>query len=84
MLALFKQPRDMQILSNLSRQLFPGKGKGNYVTEAFNMAIKDQLKYNDNKFGYLMIDCSVDCPHRYRLRTGIRPDEAKFCYVTPD
>ena len=82
-LILFQMPRDMTVFSTLNRQLYPGSRGKNYVAEAFKMASKDQMKYNDNKFTYLIVDCSVDCPNKYRLRTGIG-DEHKFCYMVPE
>ena len=84
MLAIFQCPRDMAVLGYLNRQLYPGKSKQNYVIEAYKMAQHDQLKYNNNKFSYLLVDCSIDCPNRYRLRTGMGPRQNKYCYITPE
>jgi hypothetical protein len=84
MLALFQSPRDMSILSYLNRQLYPktgGRRGCNYVSSAYELARKDQLLHNNNPYGYLLVDCSIGCSPKYRLRTGLLPADSKFCYA---
>ncbi len=83
MIALFQAPRDMSVLQHLNRQLYPKVGGKNYVAEAYELAVRDQLRYNANPYGYLLIDCTIQCPRRCRLKTGLVKGEEKFCYVTP-
>ena len=81
-LVLFRTPRDATVLSILARQIYPGKNKSNYLIHAFKMAQIDLAKYNNCSYLYLIVDCSVGCHERCRLRAGLIDDKYKFCYVT--
>lgn len=69
-LILFRCPRDGQVIVNLGKQIFPGRGS--LLTEAYNDAMK-------KKYNYLVVDLSphFDFPD-WRLKTGVLPDE-QFC-----
>jgi hypothetical protein len=68
----FKNPRDAQQISILSRQMYPTQGK--FLVEAF----RDATEY---PFGYLLIDLKADTQEKFRIRTNIFPDEQQYAYV---
>jgi hypothetical protein len=71
-LILFKNPRDVQQIATLGRQMYPGKGK--FLVEAFKMA-------SEKPYGYLLIDLRADTLEKYRLRTNIFAGERQFAFL---
>lgn len=71
-MVLFKSPRDATQISNLAKQMYPGKGK--FVQEAFFDATKEP-------FGYLFVDLKQSTPEHMRLRTNLFPGETQYVYV---
>ena len=73
-LVLFKNPRDKQQISMLSRQMYPKKSQ--IVMEAYEDATK-------RAFGYLMICLRADVDERFRLATNVLPKEHPRVYYVP-
>ena len=71
-LVLFKNVRDSTQVSNLARQMFPGKS--HFMIEAFADATM-------TPFGYLLVDLTSGSDERCRLRTNIFPGETHYVYV---
>jgi len=71
-LTLMKSPSDKLQISNLAKQMYPGKTK--YFMEAYQDAVS-------SPFGYLFVDCSPHTEEEYRLRTSIFPGEVQYVYV---
>lgn len=69
---LMKSPADKLQVTNLGKQLYPGKLP--YFQEAYEDACS-------RPFGYLAIDLSQETPEEYRLRTKIFPGEIHEVYV---
>lgn len=61
-LIVFKNPRDNQQITVLSRQMYPGKSQ--FLIEAFQDATK-------HPFGYICIDLKPKTPDFLRIRTSI-------------
>lgn len=72
-LVLFKNPRDINQISYLSRQMYP-KGQTKFMLDSF----KDATLL---PHGYLLIDLKQDTYDMLRLRTGIFPHEKTYIYV---
>lgn len=68
----FKNPRDNTQIGVLARQMFPRKWK--YMMDAFGDA-------TSIPYSYLFIDLKPTTDDRYRLRSGIFPDETNYIYV---
>ena len=64
---VFANPRDKTQITNLSKQMYPGRSK--FMREAYEDATKDP-------YGYLFIDLKPSTPRELRLRSHIFPDEA--------
>ncbi len=62
---LFKNPRDVNQVAMLGRQMYPGNTK--YFMECYHDAV-------NQPFGYIMIDYKAKTPEQYRLRTGLLSD----------
>ena len=64
---VWKNPRDMSQISNLSRQIFPDNGNG----------IRDIYKYvtEDNPHSYIFIDLKQKSPDRMRVWSDILSDK---------
>ena len=71
-LILFRNLRDASQVTNLGRQLFPGKGQ--ILVHAYQDATKIP-------YGYLIIDMSPHSEDKYRLRTRIFPGEDPIVYM---
>ncbi len=69
---LFKNPSDKLQVSNLGKQLFPGKAK--FFMNAFEMA-------TEKPFSYLLLDLTQSCPENLRLRSQIFPGETQVVFV---
>ena len=72
-LVLFKNPRDVNQFSTLSRQMYAKNWQ--IAVEAFRDA-------TSRPHSYLLIDLNSDTDEQYRLRTNIFPDEQTFVYVS--
>ena len=70
-LVLFKNPRDRLQISNLARQLYPGK------TKNFQAVYDDALA---QPYSYLLIDISPHSNSLYQIRTLIFPQEDTIVY----
>jgi len=70
-LVLFKNPSDRLQISNLGRQIFPGKSK------QFVAVFEDATS---QAYTYLMLDMTQQCPDHLRLRTNIFPGELQLVY----
>lgn len=71
-LILFKNPRDALQITYLARQMFPGRSK--FMIEAFNDA-------TTKPYTYLVVDLKADTDDKYRLRSGVFPDEENYVYL---
>jgi hypothetical protein len=70
--AIFSYPRDLSILSTLSSQVFPGKGK--FLRDAYQFAIR-------KAYSYLFLDLHVLQNSNLRVRTNIFNDPDCFLIV---
>ena len=59
---LFKNPRDKSIMTNIARQMYPGK------IQAFNQVFEDATR---EPYSYLFIDLKPDTPEQLRLLSNI-------------
>ena len=71
-LVLYKNPRDNTQITNLARQMYPGRVP--FLVEAFRDATA-------KPFGFLLIDLKPDADDSYRVRTGIFPGDEAYVYV---
>lgn len=71
-MVLFKNPRDGSQITNLAKQMYPGRI--GYLQDAFKDA-------TSQPHGYLLIDLRQDTPDQLRLRTNIFPGETQAVYV---
>lgn len=69
---IFKNPRDRTQIGVLARQMFPTNWR--YMMEAFADA-------TEKPYSYLFVDLKPETEDRYRLRSGIFPDEPNYFYV---
>lgn len=72
-LVLFKNPRDINQISFLSRQMYP-TGQTKFLSEAFRDA-------TSVPFGYLFIDLKQETEDLLRIRTGVFPHEKTYIYM---
>lgn len=71
-LIIFRNPRDLQQIQVLARQMFPNNSK--FLIESFyDSTIKAH--------GYLLIDLKQTTESRNRIQTGILPDQKRIIYV---
>ena len=70
---LFKNPRDINQISHLARQMFPPK-QSNFLQQAFRDATAIP-------HGYLFIDLKQETNELLRVRTGIFPEEKTYIYM---
>ena len=70
-LILLKNPSDSLQISQLSKQIFPGRQK--YLIDAYRDATSE-------KYGYLIVDLSPECPDDMRLRSKIFPEDFQVVY----
>ena len=71
-LTLFKNPRDKLQMNILAQQVFPSQKT--FFMESFEDATIDP-------HGYLVLDLTPSCPDRYRVRTGILPQQRPVIYL---
>jgi hypothetical protein len=72
-MVLFKNPRDVTPVANLSRQIYPGRSK--FLVEAFKDATA-------KPYGYLLIDLKPHTDEKCRVRANIFPnDDHQYVYV---
>lgn len=71
-LILLKSPADGLQISHLARQMFPGRH--DCMVEAYKDATME-------KYGYLLIDLSQECPDELRLRSKIFPGDLPVVYL---
>lgn len=71
---LFKNPRENSQVGHLARQMYPQNSQ--FMQSAYRDATKEP-------HSYLMVDCHQETSDRFRLRTGILPDEWQYVYL-PD
>ena len=71
-MVLFKNPSDRLQVSTLARQLYPSKSR--LFLEAFDDATSEA-------YSYLFVDLTQGCPDKFRLRTGVLPDQQTYVYV---
>ena len=70
---VFKNPRDASQITNLAKQMYPGRVK--FIQEAFADA-------TSTPYGYHLVDLKQDTPEDLRLRTSILPDEVvQYAYM---
>jgi len=72
-LVLFKNPRDVNQINYLARQMFPAK-HGNFVSEAFTDA-------TSIPYGYMLLDYRQETNDILRVRTGVFPQEKSYIYI---
>lgn len=72
-IVLFKNPRDVNQVGYLARQMFPPK-QSQFLQEAFRDA-------TSISYGYLFIDLKQETEELLRIRTGIYPDEKCYIYM---
>ena len=72
-IVVFKNPRDVNQITYLARQMFPSK-QGSFVSEVFTDA-------TSVPYGYLLIDYRQETNDLLRLRTGVFPDEKCYIYI---
>ena len=65
-MVLFKNPRDASQITQLAKQMYPGKTR--WMQEAYKDA-------TSRPFGYLLVDLRQSTPEHLRLRSHIFPDE---------
>ena len=70
---LLNNPRDRAQISFLARQMFPTNP--NYLIECYDDAVD-----NDN-YGYLFIDFKQTTQNKYRVQSGIFPQEKRVIYI---
>ena len=70
-MVIFKNPRDVQQIKTLGRQL----GLGKCLEEAYADALSE-------RYGYLVVDMSPHSEDNYRLRTKIFPEEDCVVYIS--
>ena len=66
-MVLFNNPRDRMSISQLAKQVFPGKVQ--LLNEAYRKATKER------EYGYLLLDFHQRQDDRVRLRSNIFPQE---------
>ena len=72
-MVVFKNPRDASQITNLAKQMYPGRVK--FIQEAFADA-------TSTPYGYLLVDLKQDTPEDLRLRTSILPDDVvQYVYM---
>lgn len=71
-IVLFKNPRDGSQITNLAKQMYPGRVS--YVQESFKDA-------TSSPHGYLLFDLRQETPDQLRLRGDIFPDQTQVVYV---
>jgi hypothetical protein len=71
-LFLFKNPRDKGQIIHLAKQMYPRSIS--YMMDAFHDA-------TSTPFGYLLVDLTQDTDEKFRLRTGILPNETNYVYI---
>lgn len=73
-IVLFKNPRDVNQIGFLARQMFPPK-QSQFLQEAFRDATAIP-------YGYLFIDLKQETEELLRIRTGIFPNEKSYIYMS--
>jgi len=68
----FKNPRNVQQISYIGRQMF-SKG-ANVLKEAYDDAIS-------RPYGYIFIDYKQNTPDKYRIKTNVLPTDPQPCIV---
>lgn len=71
-IVVFKNPRDVSQITNLGKQMYPGKLQ--YLLESFKDATSEP-------HGYLLFDLRQETPDHLRLRTRIFSPEGQIVYV---
>lgn len=69
---LFKNPRDMNQITHLAKQMYPGKNK--FLQESFRDA-------TSKPFGYLVIDLKQTTPEELRVRTDVFREDTTLVYL---
>lgn len=69
---LFRNPRDMLTVHCLGRQMYPSSPK--FLPDALMQATAEP-------YSCLLIDLKPYTPERMRIRSGMFPDERKYCFV---
>lgn len=72
-LILFNSKRDLLQVSNLARQICPGKNT--FFMSAYEDAVSSR------KYKYLVIDLHPTTPREYMLRTNIFPEDSELTWV---
>ena len=72
-MVVFKNPRDASQITNLAKQMYPGRVK--FIQEAF-------ADGTSTPYGYLLVGLKQDTPEDLRLRTSILPDDVvQYVYM---
>ena len=74
-MVLFKNPRDKLQMNILAHQIFPSQKT--FFLESFEDATRDP-------YGYLILDLTPSCPERYRVRSGLLPEQWPVIYLPKD
>lgn len=69
---LFKNARDRLQMNILARQIFPSQKA--FFSACFEDATKEP-------YGYLILDLTPSCPERFRVRSGLLPDQWPVVYL---
>jgi hypothetical protein len=72
-LVLFKNPREINQISYLARQMYPPE-LARFLQQAF-------VDGTSQPYGYLLIDLKQNTPDLVRVRTGVFPDERTYIYT---
>ena len=70
---IFRNPRDLQQIRVLARQMYPNDSK--FLIESFQEATKEA-------HGYLFIDLKQTTESRNRIQTGILPSQRRIIYLS--
>ena len=70
-LFILNNPRDKAQIYNLARQMFPTNSL--FLIECYEDA-------TIKKYGYLFLDLTQSTNNRYRVQTGITPNETRIIY----
>ena len=71
---LFRNIRDSSQIGVLARQMYPSRSGYDYFMESYKDA-------TGMPFGYLVVDLRPETEDKFRLRTGVLPNQSCYVYV---
>lgn len=71
-IAIFSQPRDLQMISTMGQQIFPKSG--DFMTSCYRLAMQ-------KSYGYLFLDLTSGTPDKLRVSSQIMPDQITELYL---